>query len=66
MFGILQLIIEKPINEENTPDNCNLNTLFQKGDRRKCENHREIRIKLTMEKLYGRVLRNKLDNNKLI
>ena len=57
---------EKVINGEDLPEEwkeAQITSLFKKGDRKDCENYRCISVIATMGRPYGRVLRNKLEEN---
>lgn len=66
LFRIIHGMFGKAINGHNIPDEwkeAQLTSIFKKGDRRQCDNYRGISVIATMGRLYGRVLRDKLEQN---
>jgi len=53
------ILLNKIINREKVPEEWKIaiiTSIHKKGDKRKCENYREISVTSTFSKIYGRML----------
>ncbi|XP_030751029.1 uncharacterized protein LOC115878622 [Sitophilus oryzae] len=58
-------VIKDCINGTDVPQEWNetyLSTIYKKGDRTKCENYRGISVTATVSRIYGKILRNRIEN----
>jgi len=66
LFRIILQMLQKAINGEELPTewtSAYITSIFKKGDRRKCENYRGISVISSFGRLYGKVIKNKLEEN---
>lgn len=66
LVRIITTLFNKIINEEEPPrewKTANMTSIFKKGNREKCENYRGIAVLPTMARLYGKILKTKLEED---
>ena len=65
LYEHLRKIFQDCINGTDVPQEWNeayLSTMYKKGDRTKCENYRGISVTATVSRIYGKILRNRIEN----
>ena len=66
LMRMIGRMFKKVINGKDLPaewKEARITSIFKKGNRKDCENYRGISVIATMGRLYGRVLRNKIEEN---
>lgn len=66
LFEMLTYIINKCLNGHPVPEQWKvayISSIYKKGDKKKCNNYRGISVTSTMSRLYGRILRDLIEND---
>ncbi|CAG9826945.1 unnamed protein product [Diabrotica balteata] len=62
---MLVQLFNKCLKEQNIPDDWNvgyINSIFKKGDKRKCSNYSGITVINSVGRLYGRIIKEKRES----
>lgn len=65
LFEHLKNLFQKCVNEHSTPEEWRISyvsTIYKKGDRTKCENYRGIAVTSSVSRVYGKVLKNRIES----
>ncbi|KAB0797297.1 hypothetical protein PPYR_08291 [Photinus pyralis] len=63
---MIRSMFQQIVNGEQMPDEwkqAHITSIFKKGNRKTCENYRVISVIATMGRVYGKPIRNKIEEN---